>query len=148
MVLFGGVGVVEAIGEADTVDAILGNPVDHPRPRDAKDVVDGRHNVVAVGELGPRLRVRLDLCRPADYAARPIRAAVTATVVSPSSKSNGTMRKPWPPRSVLQRDRQSQRIRVPTSLKAHFFLNYPVQDALSSQPHPPSVPVADRLRSS
>jgi hypothetical protein len=41
---------------------------------------------------------------PAGYAARSIRAAVTATVVSVSSKSNGTMWKPWPPRSVLQRD--------------------------------------------
>ena len=46
-----GVRVVEGVGEADAVDRVLRDAVDHARRRDADDLVDGRDDVVAVVEL-------------------------------------------------------------------------------------------------
>jgi hypothetical protein len=57
--------VVERVGEADTVDRVLLHTVDHARWRDAEDLVDGRHQVVAVVELGARGLVVRDLGGPA-----------------------------------------------------------------------------------
>ena len=53
-----GLRVVEGVGEADAVDRILRDAVDHARRRDADDLVDRRHDVVAVVELRARRRRR------------------------------------------------------------------------------------------
>ena len=46
-----GVRVVEGVGEADAVDRVLRDAVDHPRRGDPEDLVDRRHDIVAVMEL-------------------------------------------------------------------------------------------------
>ncbi len=47
-------GVVERVGEADAVDRVLRDAVDHPRRRDADDLVDRRDDVVARGGTAAR----------------------------------------------------------------------------------------------
>ena len=56
--------IVKGIREAHAVDRILGDPVDFPRRRDAKYLVDRRYDVVHMMELRPRCRVRRDLRGP------------------------------------------------------------------------------------
>ena len=56
--------VAEGVGEADAVDRVLRDAVDHARRGDADDFVDGRDHVVHVVKLRARRRVGLDLRGP------------------------------------------------------------------------------------